>query len=198
MNILFLFENENAVELGEWLADQGNNVVFSKNPISAELIKKNSIELIVSYTYRHIIKKDIIDLVHGNIVNLHISYLPWNRGANPNQWSFIDNTPKGVTIHYINAGIDSGDILAQEIVPMSEDITLRESYTLLNVRIKELFKSIYNQYHNWQGMRKKALGEGSYHSMADFQSYESLIGSNYDITVNEFCKRVKRKNENSN
>ena len=38
---------------------------------------------------------------------MHISYLPFNRGAHPNYWSFKDNSPKGVTIHFIDNGIDT-------------------------------------------------------------------------------------------
>ena len=36
------------------------------------------------------------------------------QGAHPNFWSFYDNTPSGVTIHLIDAGIDTGDVLYQK------------------------------------------------------------------------------------
>ena len=68
----------------------------------------------VSYGYRKIVLADVIDKMAGEIINLHISYLPWNRGANPNFWSFIDDTPKGVTIHEMSADLDKGRILCQK------------------------------------------------------------------------------------
>jgi len=43
-------------------------------------------DLVISYGYRHILKKEIIESSKAPIVNLHISYLPWNRGAHPNFW----------------------------------------------------------------------------------------------------------------
>lgn len=49
-------------------------------------------------------------------MNLHISYLPWNKGADPNFWSCIDGTPAGVTLHHIDAGVDTGDIIAQALM----------------------------------------------------------------------------------
>ena len=71
-------------------------------------------DYIISFGYKHIINKQIIDSFQTNIINLHISYLPFNKGYHPNFWSFKDNTPKGVTIHLIDEGIDTGDILIQK------------------------------------------------------------------------------------
>ena len=39
--------------------------------------------------------------------------LPYNRGKNPNVWPIIDGTPAGVTLHYIDSGIDTGEIIHQ-------------------------------------------------------------------------------------
>ena len=40
-----------------------------------------------------------------------MSFLPYNRGSHPNFWSFVENTPKGVSIHEVSNGIDDGDII---------------------------------------------------------------------------------------
>ena len=48
------------------------------------------------------------------LINLHISYLPYNRGSYPNYWSFKENTPNGVSIHHIDDGIDTGPVLVQK------------------------------------------------------------------------------------
>ena len=55
------------------------------------LSKKNAIEsdLIISFGYKKIIKKKVIKLTKRPIINLHISYLPFNRGTYPNFWSFL-------------------------------------------------------------------------------------------------------------
>ncbi len=195
MNILFLWGNPIAKNLEEWLANQDNNVISWQVPVSLEIVREFKIQLIVSYTYRFIIGKDIIDAVNGNAVNLHISYLPWNRGADPNQWSWIDGTPKGVTIHFINEKIDGGDIIAQKLVSMDKNISLRQSYDLLNHEIVMLFKKIYVLYPFWNEMRKRVLGTGSYHSSADFEAYRKIIGDDYDISVETFCERVRKYNE---
>ncbi|MCL0081308.1 hypothetical protein M1N64_03665 [Peptococcaceae bacterium] len=55
-----------------------------------------------------------MDKFQGRAINLHISFLPWNRGADPNFWSFIENAPVGVSIHYLDEGIDTGDRKKQQ------------------------------------------------------------------------------------
>ena len=71
-------------------------------------------DLIVSFGYRHILRSDFINKCGCPIANLHISYLPFNRGAHPNFWSFYDDTPSGVSIYLIDEGIDTGPILFQK------------------------------------------------------------------------------------
>jgi len=52
-------------------------------------------DLIISYGYRHIISKHVIATAKRPIINLHIAYLPYNRGAHPSFWAFYDRTPSG-------------------------------------------------------------------------------------------------------
>ena len=97
-------------------------------------------DLIISYNYKHIISEDIIKLFPHKIINLHIGYLPFNRGADPNAWSFIDETQPGVTIHEIDKGIDTGDILIRKKVHIDTYFhTFRSSYDKLNSILQELF-----------------------------------------------------------
>ena len=85
--------------------------IFIKNYSSKINFKKiKNFDLIICYGYRHIIDKEIISK-YKKIINLHISYLPYNKGAHPNFWSFADNTPSGVTIHEVNENLDSGNII---------------------------------------------------------------------------------------
>ena len=97
-------------------------------------------DFIVSYNYKFILGKDIISRFKNKIINLHISYLPWNRGADPNLWSWIDKTMKGVTIHSIDQGIDTGDILVQEATIFKEqELTLKETWLILHSHIQDMF-----------------------------------------------------------
>lgn len=94
-------------------------------------------DMLVSYGYRHVLKPDVLAACPA--VNLHISYLPWNRGADPNLWSWVDGTPKGVTIHVMDEGVDTGPILVQRAVSFYPDETLTSSYHRLCADIEDLF-----------------------------------------------------------
>ena len=94
---------------------------------------------IISYGYHHIISSELIKEAKNPIINLHISYLPFNRGTHPNYWSFKENTPKGVSIHFIDNGIDTGPILIQRKCSFNKNDTLYSSYRRLKKTIEDMF-----------------------------------------------------------
>jgi methionyl-tRNA formyltransferase len=67
----------------------------------------------VSAMFGFIMRQELLDMFLLGCVNIHPALLPYNRGAYPNVWSIIEGTPAGVTIHYIDSGIDTGAIIAQ-------------------------------------------------------------------------------------
>ena len=121
------------------IAASGCQVIEYSDEIDLLFLKNNAIDFVVSYRYKHVIRKKVIRYLPQKIINLHISLLPWNKGADPNLWSLLEDTPKGVSIHYIDDGIDTGDIIYQkELIFDEENDTLASSYTKLNDEIIEL------------------------------------------------------------
>jgi methionyl-tRNA formyltransferase len=61
-----------------------------------------------------ILKADLIDSFAGRIINLHLGLSPYYRGAGTNFWPLVNREPEyvGATIHYLDAGIDTGPMLA--------------------------------------------------------------------------------------
>lgn len=190
MKILCLYGNECALELFEWMKNLGHKVVLWKEKLEENWCAEQQFDLTVSYTYRFIVSEFVLKTLNYNVVNLHNSYLPWNRGAEPNMWSLIDGTPRGVSLHYMNAGLDKGEIIAQKIVCEGEKETLRSSYYNLDRAAKELFQEAFHYYQYWPEMRKKTVAKGSYHSIKDGKEMHSVIDT-YDMSVEEFRKRLK-------
>lgn len=148
MKILFLGGNL-AKTLVDWLESRNEEVVYREDKISIEEVTGINPDFIISYNYRYIISKEIIDFVNGSAINLHISYLPFNKGSHPNIWSFLEDTPKGVAIHHIDEGIDTGDIIIRKEVFIDEDKeTLKTSYEILHREIQALFKENWNKIKN--------------------------------------------------
>ena len=134
MNILLLGEKSNL--LIDKLLSLGHSADIICDKITIETAKKY--DFLISFGYRYILKKDVIDFFPDKIINLHISLLPYNRGANPNLWSYLEDTPKGVTIHYIDESVDTGNIILQKEV--QNDI-LKTSYDRLISEIVMLFNN---------------------------------------------------------
>lgn len=67
----------------------------------------------VAAFFAYILKPELVGLFPKGCINLHSAYLPYNRGWHTNVWPILEGTPAGATIHYIDAGVDTGDIIAQ-------------------------------------------------------------------------------------
>jgi methionyl-tRNA formyltransferase len=181
MRVLFLGSDDSS--LVAWLRSVGEEVVATAKPIDVAFLDEYSPDMLVVYGYRHIIKKDVLVQCAGKVINLHISYLPWNRGADPNVWSFVEDTPKGVTIHYVDEGIDRGDIIAQRRVVFSEADTLRTSYEQLQVEIQALFKEHWPDIRAGKCNRRQQDGKGTYHRLKDKERFSHLLISGWDTPI---------------
>ena len=174
------------------LEEHDCRVVECADPIDVEYLKSSSIEFAVSCRYRHIIQKPIIEYLSGNIINLHVSLLPWNRGSDPNLWSFLENTPKGVTIHYVDEGLDTGDIIAQkEVVFDTSAETLARTYDRLNVEIVELFRLQWSLIMQSETDRRKQPFGGSFHKVKDKEQFAHLLAENgWDTLVEKLIGKA--------
>ena len=186
MKILYLkSNNQESEKLERFLMNDGNNIVSISEKFDFDRLSKINPDIIISYNYRFILKKDIISFPEWGVINLHISYLPWNRGADPNFWSNVEGTPKGVTIHYIDVGVDTGDIIAQKIVVFSDNDTLSTSYAKLHEEIQNLFYKIWPEIKAGKNNRQVQTGKGSQHLIKDRSDFEYLLIKGWDTPLTE-------------
>jgi len=203
MNILFLTNNRVTFDLISALNKMNDLFVqVSSEDIKLEKIS-DKIDLIISYNYKYIINKEVVNYFSNKIINLHISLLPWNRGSDPNVWSFLCNTPKGVTIHLINDGVDKGDILYQkEIIFDDRCETLSTSYYKLHREVKNLFIENWNNIKSFSCISEKQAGIGSYHSGKDFKEINFILGEeSWDIPILDLKKnyiKILKEKHNGN
>ncbi len=188
MKILFLgYEN---CKLLEFLS-LTHEVKQTHKKIDINFAKK--FDFIISFGYKHIIANEIISLFNKNIVNLHISYLPYNKGYYPNFWSFIDDTPKGVTIHLVDTGIDTGDILIQREVKFTDkEDTLAKTYTRLVEEIQNMFIENASDILSGGIQPKKQQKAGKLNYKKDLQKYMDILNEGWDTKTNKLWKIKER------
>jgi methionyl-tRNA formyltransferase len=184
MKILYLGNTENTVYA--FLSNRYDVTSFSD--VLSEDFYIESFDWIISYGYRYIINDSLIKRSKNPIINLHISYLPYNRGADPNFWSWLDNTVKGVSIHQIDSGIDTGDILVQKIVDIPDSETLESSYNILQKEIECLFIENFDLIANKELVPRKQSSLGSFHTKSEKKNYEHLLTNGWKTPVKQLIK----------
>lgn len=97
-------------------------------------------DLCVLAWWPYILKTDVLSVPQVGCLNFHPSLLPHGRGKAPNFWALCHDTPFGVTIHWVDEGIDSGDIAFQREIPVSWPDTGRTLYQKSLDALVELFE----------------------------------------------------------
>ena len=117
--------------------------IFNSKEKLSEAIELLDVDLIICDRPTFLLSEEQIEKVKKQCFNIHLSFLPYNRGYHSNLWSFIDNTPSGVTIHNIDKGIDTGRIVSQIRLTFSDEETLHSTYIKLRDASIALFKLTY-------------------------------------------------------
>lgn len=107
-------------------------------------------DLIVTCAYGQIIPKEILDAPKYGCINVHASLLPRWRGGAPMQRAIMAGDKKtGVTIMYMDEHMDTGDMILQKEISISDTMTLGELHDALSILgsnlLEEVLPSIFNQ-----------------------------------------------------
>lgn len=87
-----------------------------------ELASSYNCDLFVSMSFNQIFMKRILNLPRLKTINCHAGKLPYYRGRNILNWALINDEEEfGITVHYVDEGIDTGDIILQRIFPITDN-----------------------------------------------------------------------------
>lgn len=114
-----------------------------REPDSLARIRELQPEIGVAGWFAYILKPDLLQIFSHGCLNLHAAYLPWNKGWRTNVWPILDGSPAGVTVHYIDEGVDTGDIIMQRqipVEPMDTGGTLLQKLICAEI---DLFKTVW-------------------------------------------------------
>jgi methionyl-tRNA formyltransferase len=126
------------------LTCEKNNIQFYREKdINSEavtkVITKSSPDLIVTCHFQKLLKRNIISVPKSGCINLHPSLLPYYRGMSPQHWPIINGDKEtGVTVHFIDEGIDTGDIILQRKIAIEEHMYVAD----LQKKMQDIYKFI--------------------------------------------------------
>jgi methionyl-tRNA formyltransferase len=145
------------------------------DPLVLQQIAGLSAEIGVSCFFGYILRPFLLDGFPLGCINLHPALLPCNRGSFPNVWSIVDGTPAGATLHYIDAGLDTGDIVAQQEVAVEFADTGETLYRKLEAACAELFRNTWPSIRAGSAARRPQTGaESSCHKKSDVARIDAI------------------------
>jgi methionyl-tRNA formyltransferase len=125
--------------------------------------------------FDYIVPPDVMALFPRGVVNLHPSYLPYNRGQYPNVWSIVEGTPAGVTLLFMDRGIDMGDVIAQTQVTVEPVDTGESLYRKLEQAGLELFQAEWPRIASGELTRvAQDPGAGTIHRVRDVEAIDRI------------------------
>lgn len=162
------------------LGAQGHELIGPyASPQPTEVLTSTQASVGLSCGYRHKLLPQEWECFPDGILNLHTSYLPWNKGAYPNVWPILDGSPAGVTLHRVDEGWDTGPILWRIKVEVEPCDTAKTLYDKLLAEGVELIRSAFwaAKHYGWKWVWKNAIAvdpseTGSFHRKADLPSMD--------------------------
>ncbi len=124
-------------------------------------------DVIVVVAFGQLLPESVLNIPKLGCINIHASLLPKYRGAAPIQWAVIDGLKEtGVTTMYMDKGLDTGDIIDQRVIELSEDETGGSLFEKLAVLGGEIIIDTLDKLENGTAVRtKQDDSKSSYASM---------------------------------
>lgn len=114
-----------------------------------ERMKSYQIDLLVSMSFDQIFRSRLLEYPKYHAINCHAGKLPFYRGRNILNWALInDEREFGITVHYIDTGIDTGDIIEQRTYPIADDDTYQTLLSTAHRECPEVLASAVEQIIN--------------------------------------------------
>ena len=116
-------------------------------------------------------------------VNVTTDWAPWPWLVHSDRLEIMYHS-----IHYLDAGIDTGDVIAQRLVEFEAAETLRSSYARLQAEIARLFAEHWSRIRTGHCSAAKQAGAGSFHRVADRDKVAHLLTNGWDTSVADLEK----------
>lgn len=130
-------------------------------PSFIEKVTSYECDLLVSMSFNQIFRAEILKSTKHGVINCHAGKLPFYRGRNILNWALINDEKEfGITVHFVDEGIDTGDIILQRVFPITDE----DSYaSLLQIAYVECANILYDAIKLMQAKNFERINQSTIH-----------------------------------
>lgn len=164
-----------------------------RQPSSLKLLRDLNLDYMVSIHFPYIIPPPVLEIPREGVINLHPAYLPFNRGWHTPSWAILENTPIGATLHFMDIGVDTGDIIHQREIDVLPGDTANTLYQRINQLEFEVFQEAWPriQEGNYERLPQEQA-EGTAHRRQElFSSSVQCIDLDAPTTAAALLRRLR-------
>ena len=160
-----------------------------------ELVSKYACDLFISMSFNQIFKTTIINLPPLKAINCHAGKLPFYRGRNVLNWALINDEKEfGITVHYIDEGIDTGDIILQKCYEITEEDNysslLELAYEQCAINLYDAIQAIQND--NVKRIKQKDIDDLGFYCVTRKKGDEYLDWKQKSRDIFNFVRAISR------
>lgn len=158
--------------LNEQFVFRGKKKLQDENTLT--FLKEAELHYIIGIHYPYIISNDLIDIPSVGFLNLHPSFLPYNKGWHTPSWAILEGKPYGATLHFMSEHLDEGDIIHQKKLKVSKTDTANSLYKKALDLEKQVFFEAFDDLISLSPPRIKQVHTGTSHNKKDLEKVREL------------------------
>ncbi len=158
-----------------------------------EVLTRLDLDFIIAVHFPFIIPSEVLSIPRQGVLNLHPAFLPYNRGWHTASWAILEDTPIGATLHFMDEGVDTGDIVHQKQISISPGDTAHSLYQKLKVLELEVFQEAWPQLVSGNYTRKpQDSTTGTTHRRRDlFDSDIQRLDLDAEVRISHLLKKLR-------
>lgn len=161
-----------------------------REPAGVEALRALELDLLVCIHFPYLVPAEVLEVPKVGVLNLHPAFLPYNRGWHTPSWALLEGTPVGATLHFMDAGLDTGDVVHQERLHPSPADTANTLYAKLKRLELQVFEAAWPGLAAGSFPRVAQPAEGTAHKRADLAA-EQRIDPGTPVLPGELIDRLR-------
>jgi methionyl-tRNA formyltransferase len=157
------------------------------------ILRSLELDYIFCIHFPYLVPREVLDLPAEGVLNLHPAYLPFNRGWHTPSWALLEGTPIGATLHFMDEGLDTGDIVHQRHLEVMPNDTADTLYRRLKALELKVFREAWPALRDRNYARRPQDPEaGTMHRRKDlFADSVQRLDPSAQLPVSEVLLRLR-------